>query len=263
MTDDRDLDRLLGLLAEEGQDQPDPVEHPGDGKLSFYHAGRLPPEEAEAVREHLVQCQRCRDLLLRHAEFVGEGGDAGEGLEGVGDFGVEVEWRRVRERLGRVVPPSVADEDAAVLRFLKSWKVAYAMAAILCVLVGVSSYRLAQNRVETGARVMSLSSFGQTRSSMDEILKNAQPVEMPKGARSLMLVLGSSSEDYPKYRAVISDRAGRPQETVEFQERVGKDFSLELPRSRLSSGVYVIDVYGVEGEESDLIDRYSIDLRVL
>ena len=74
MTDepiDPELDRLLGLLAEEERGAPDPAEHPGAATLSSYHARTLPPAEVSRVQEHLVACRQCREQLLEYAQFMG------------------------------------------------------------------------------------------------------------------------------------------------------------------------------------------------
>lgn len=136
MTDDRDLARLLGRLADDGRDRPDPAEHPSNGTLSFYHARKLLPEEEGWVREHLVECKRCRDLLLEYAEFMED--EEEEKPEGVADFGAAADWQRLRgvavvaegaKRVDRAYEPGTPRS------FFRSLKTAYSLAAVLAVAV--------------------------------------------------------------------------------------------------------------------------------
>lgn len=55
-----DLRYLERLLVEEEE----PTEHPSVDKLAEFSSGRLQGKEREALLEHLVRCEECRDLLI-------------------------------------------------------------------------------------------------------------------------------------------------------------------------------------------------------
>lgn len=99
MTDEADdLDRRLARLFEEGRRREDPEDHPAPEKLAAYHAKELPPEEADAIQEHVVQCGLCTELLLDLEGFLKP--EEGSAPEGVTALGTEAGWRKARKAMG-------------------------------------------------------------------------------------------------------------------------------------------------------------------
>src|SRR3954453_356837 len=123
---DPELDRLLGLLAEEERGAPDPAEHPGAAALSSHPARTLPPPPAEVSRVQgiLVACRQCREQLLEYAQFMAPASEEPAG--DVSSFERTAEWRRLKERMGdkatapEPLPVKAADDRRRILRSLRA-----------------------------------------------------------------------------------------------------------------------------------------------
>jgi len=140
VTDDADdLDRRLARLFEEGRRREDPEDHPAPEKLSAYHAKELPPEEADAIQEHVVQCAFCTGLLLDLESFLKPQEE--EAREGVADLGTEAGWRKLREEMGwrerREEPAAEVARLRRRLRVIQRWA-----AVFLVGILGLSAYTL-------------------------------------------------------------------------------------------------------------------------
>jgi hypothetical protein len=86
---------LAGALREierEARHRPDSGEHPTPATLAAYRAGTLGPRAAQAVREHLVVCCDCPELLLDLDLFLAPPADPGEDTR----TETEAAWRRLR-----------------------------------------------------------------------------------------------------------------------------------------------------------------------
>ena len=101
-------------------------EHPAVEVWRDYRAKRLPEEREEALREHLVACDWCQELVLGLARAEQEGGQVAS-LETASD------WRRLRGRLVEEgVLPVVAKRKG--LPMWVGWAAAACFAALLITL---------------------------------------------------------------------------------------------------------------------------------
>lgn len=91
----------LAALIEEIHGQPG--EHPDVERWLAYHRGELPPEDEEALREHVVVCRECFDLVQAVAAFDADpevhADAATPGSGEVRASSTEASWRRLQERL--------------------------------------------------------------------------------------------------------------------------------------------------------------------
>ena len=134
MTDNfDDLDRRLARLFEASR-REGPEEHPAPEKLSAYQANELPPEEADDIQEHLIQCTFCTDLLLNLERFL-EPSEEDSAPKGVVDLGTELGWRKVQTEVGwKELPGEVS-------RLRKHLRVLQAIAAALLIgTMGLAAY---------------------------------------------------------------------------------------------------------------------------
>lgn len=246
MEDAADLDGLLARLAEDRRD--DPEDHPGSERLSAYQAGELSPEEDDEIQEHLANCRLCAGRLQDLQRFL-DPPPEDRPREGVADFETEVEWRRLREKLG--TKPSKARQ------FFGSLKTAYGLAAMLAVTVVVLSVQLGQRN--SGQEVVSLSSNSSTR-GVNSGVEESSEWEIPSEATSIFFVLGTSdSESYSNYRLELSDPQNRIRRFSGVR-KVGDHFNFELPRRRLVSGIYNMQVFGLKNGSEELVDEYRVRL---
>src|SRR3954452_15922531 len=134
---DPELDRLLGLLAEEERGAPDPAEHPGAATLSSYHSRTLPADEVSRVQDHIVACRQCREQLLEYAQFMAPASEEPAG--DVSSFERTAEWRRLKERMGaeaaapEPLPVKAADDRRRILRSLRAFQVLAAALGTLAI----------------------------------------------------------------------------------------------------------------------------------
>ncbi len=132
--DDDELDRRIIRLFEKGHRIKRPEEHPVPEKLSAYQANELPPEEADDIQEHLIQCVFCTDLLLDLECFL-EPSEEDSAREGVFDLGTEAGWRKLQAEIGW------GKSSVEVSRLRRRLRVLQAIAAALLVgTTGLSVY---------------------------------------------------------------------------------------------------------------------------
>lgn len=148
---------LRALAARERRALDD---HPTPETLGAYRAGELPPEEQEALRDHLALCPDCAEMLLDFATF--EQFTPQEESAGLTDSDVGAAWQRMQQRLTpaaettevmEAMPvmaaarepeplpfaPRASEYEPVVLR--RRLRTAYAIAATLAVgVVGLSMW---------------------------------------------------------------------------------------------------------------------------
>jgi len=88
-------------------------EHPTAEVLVAFSEKRLAAAEEEAVRDHLVLCPECRDLLR---DLGGFGAEPPEESPELGDVDMEAAWQGLRSRLGGEGGEGRADARVPVVR---------------------------------------------------------------------------------------------------------------------------------------------------
>jgi hypothetical protein len=259
VTDDADnLDRRLARLFEAG-DREDPEDHPAPEKLSAYQASELPPKEADAIQEHLVQCAFCTDLLLDLQRFL-EPEDEDPAREGVADLGTEAGWRKVREEMGwrgRPAEPAPAHE---VYRLRRTVRGLQALAAVLLVgVVGLSVYSL---RVRQEARRFDPNPVSAlVTSNLGSRGIEPTVIELPEGEETRVLVtLEGSDEEYPEFRADIRRREDRSVLSVPGLRLQDGVFRFTMGSEGLEPGVYDIEVCGLRKGNPVQVGQYTIQI---
>jgi hypothetical protein len=243
--DPNPLDRLLDELAEAGNRQPDPADHPSGERLSAYAARELSTGEELEVQEHLAVCRRCRDLLLDFASFVETPLDGPR--EGVADLTAAAEWRALRERMepdaleprGETKPP---ERDYRPLRSLHLFQT---LAAVLGALViGLTVYAVRAHRGPEILRASDPMSFEVTRS----IGEAEKPIEvhLPCGLRFFTL------PRYESYRLEIRDRDGGLKYSPETNL---SDGIFPLERHALAPGDYEVRLLGLKDHQAEPIGK--------
>lgn len=238
MTDDADeLDRRLARLFEEGRRREDPEDHPAPEKLSAYQAKELPPEEADAIQEHLVQCAFCTDLLLDLASFLEPQEEEGN-REGVADLAAEAGWRKVRAEL-----PPVRTTSASVDRRLPPAWITWvaSAAAVLGLVVGWTSYRKAV-QLET-TPITDLTPTTVISQENQKGPDTTEPTLLKLGRVAAFETL--SDHPYPRYRLIFRDQRGQVQKSVEDSEDDDGKITMFLPNRFLPPGLYKVEVVGL------------------
>ncbi len=252
MTDD-DQDRRLARLFAEGRRREDPEEHPASEKLSAYQARELPPEEADAVLEHLAHCSYCTGRLL-DLERLLEPEEEDRPREGVADLRAEAVWRRVRAKMGW-------GDAIEVSRLRRSLRVFQAVAAVLLAgVVGLSFYSLhvrqKARRFDPNPVSASVPSNLGTRSGVEPTM-----IELPRGTETrVLLTLEGSADEYPEFRADIRRRGGRSFSSVQGLVLQDGVFQLTMDSEGLEPGIYDVEVYGLGKEPPVQVGQYTIQI---
>lgn len=245
--DDKDLDELFAPLREEARD---PGDHPTPEELSAYHAKELSPADDLRVREHVVACRECADLVLDLQALY----DAGrEEPSEVADLEQAAAWRDLREQIPfrtEVIKPPAARTDTRRRGFLAPLRPAWRIAAVFAVTValGVLVY---QRREPAGDQVVTLDPIGSFRSGDPGSIRTASPSD-----NLVLRVVGNS---YTEYQAVVRQE-GREVETL---SGLREDEPLNVPLGDLGSslepGRYEIVLFGHGPEGTrDEIGTYEV-----
>ncbi len=226
-----DLDEMLGFLAEEHRDRPDPEEHPSPETLTAYQANELSKEEDERIQSHLAACRHCTAMLLELEEFL-------QPTEAVGtpaaDFEAAADWRKLRSRLRA-----------------RKRRLTVAMAAALFLAVlGISFYALSR----WPERFKTLEALNSYRSQPESV----ESVELPV---TLLLKLPGNSP-YPEYRADLQDsHSTLVKQFFHLQETPSFDLEVRLGRWALDPGEYRVKLLGVRGQEANQVGEYAFKVK--
>lgn len=98
---DREIAAEARRLAAE-RAAPEGAGHAEPSDLAAYREGRLPEEQAEALRAHLLACRECGDLLLDLDTWAR--GELGSDLPPPSEFEIAAAWKGVRQAAGEVYP---------------------------------------------------------------------------------------------------------------------------------------------------------------
>lgn len=245
--DDKDLDELFAPLREGARD---PGGHPTSAELAAYHAKELSPADDLRVREHIVVCRECADLVLDLQAFY----DAGrEEPSEVTDFEQVAAWRDLREKLPFRADDTLGTPKKAERRrpgFFAPLRSLRGIAAVLAVVAvsGVLAYRL---REPARSQVVTLDPVSSFRSGEKDEGETASPSDD--------LVLRVAGESYKEYQAEIR-REGEVIETLSgLREDEPSNVPIGSPGSSLEPGRYEIVLFGLGSDSPpEEIGTYEI-----
>jgi hypothetical protein len=233
-------------------------EHPTPEQLFAYQEGQLTADEEDAIREHLALCPDCTRMVLELAGVVqGELPEAAPLSER--------EAASLATAIARFAAPRGKERRTyhGALR-----RLALPLAASLAT-VALASLFWARSRpldggAAAGARanvaVRELVPVAQGISPSDR----GQPEPLPPATPAVVLVLDVADQrGFPRYLAVVSDqRGGRVLMTNDALQRspLG-NFTLEIVSPLPGSGLYHIQLWGLDGGRRVSLAEYQVDLR--
>jgi hypothetical protein len=244
--DDKDLEELFAPLRESARN---PVDHPTPEELEAYHAKELSPEEEERIREHLVACRECADLMLDLQSLYAA---ANQPETGVADFEQATAWRDLREKLP-FRPEPIVEPAAPEPRRRAALRPAWGLAALLAIVIlGGLVYRTWWPGTPRGeAQVTTLDPSGSFRSGEPGI-------EIETVPRSNEIVLRVDGPSYPGYVAEIR-QGGREVKTL---TGLREDEPLNVPLGALGSslepGEYEIVLFSLQGDHRKKAGTYQV-----
>ena len=262
-----DFERSLAAWVEERRASG---QHSTVETLDAYRAGRLGPQQREGVREHLVLCRQCFDLLQDLEVFASARRSASRPPAEVADFETAAFWHALRPRL-----ETVAEEPSASRRRPKEpavWRLPAAVAAsVLVTALGFSFWIADRERaLATSERQLAELQVPRPNTRIYDLYLDTsersgesrpQPVEVPPG--SMLILTPQSSQDpgeHSGYAVEILDSAGARAWTGRGFRADPEDgtFTLWLPPDFLPPGEYRVRLLGGDADPSELIEEYVV-----
>jgi hypothetical protein len=247
MSDDRELVlRALRRLAAKMREGQDAAAHPSVEDLVAYHAGELSEPEDRDLRQHLLLCRDCPDLILALDGFSklpnGEGEPAPAGMDSA--------WEAVRRQLAR--EGWFAAGTGKVVRprpfFLLPRNLLAAAAIVLVAGLGLLFLGL-----PAGARprIVAQPQSGAVFEDLGPAVRGPVPrIKISGTAKWFTLVATPEGPPYPEYRVELrtAQAPGRLLWSGPWRPSTGSpDLFLEIPRDFLSPGEYRLDLRGFSG----------------
>lgn len=254
---DERLDAAIREALAEERSAP-PGDHPEPDVLLAYHEGGLSEEEAERIREHLVECEACADVILDYAAFPDLEPPAEE------DRLTPAELRHDRQALEARIG------SGGRSRWSRAEYAALPAAAVFLLAalgLGIWGWQLRGNVAELEATVAELRAPESV-----ELVTLSDPEEGTRGVERIVLQLDTeglvvlslpwTSDGFSRYsidlRSADDEIAVRELE-VEEQDRGG--FAVKLARDLFEPGENVLELYGHREGERVLLARYPVAAR--
>lgn len=253
-------------------------EHPTPETLVVYHAGEIPADEQEDLRNHLALCHDCADLLLdlvSFAEFTPP-----EQTPALADGEVESAWQKFQPRLvaREEALPAVAqlaerrrDVDRSLEYAVVSWqrKLRRAQAIAATLLLGVvglslwagSLYREREkgSQPRASAQINLLSEGDVTRSGGNE-----SESTVPPNAETFFIALhlDPTWKEVGSYEAeILREDASKPSFIVSgLLDREGVCSFYVPSRKDFTPGRYLVDLYGIEEGRREKLARFQLQI---
>ncbi len=267
----------LGVALRDGVSR-----HPSARQLAAYHREELPPEETEALRDHLALCPECSELLLD--------------LAGFGELAASTEAQHWEERKPAVwgsLRSALAAEPARLPRRVAPRRVvsrrrwlSLAAAAALVLAVGTAVWQtldLGRTRQRLAATAEQLERaeerIGELERGAAELAPQlvvpsldlfppgyrrgggTEPIlEIPRHARIFVLQLHiADAGSHTDYRLRILASGGEEVWSGSGLRRTaGGTFRVALPRTLLPSGRYRLELYGAQEPSSQQLAHYDL-----
>jgi len=255
------------------------VDHPQAEELLAYHEGQLGDVRAEQIQAHLALCPDCAGTILDLSNFPGvelrvSGHERTEADQ-------EVDWLAVEERLACELPNSQPEVDFSAERppigspskFPPSSKPTFwpmvVAAVFLATTVGLLAPRLYLVPEPAGKEL------GTPTANVHfaELLPIDEPdtrsgttpqIALPAQASSLVLILALGDfQHHATYQAMIKGGAGGQTWRVQgLTPAKDGSFSINLPRSVLTTGSYGLELAALERGTLIKVARYHFDLEL-
>jgi hypothetical protein len=234
--DDKDLDELFAALR---RDARDPGDHPTPEELSAYHAKELSPADDLRVREHIVACRECADLVLDLQALY----DAGRAeSSSVVDLEQATAWRNLQERMEFEPEKARPLPSRSFFRgFFASTQGGYSVAAaLLAAVCGLTAWNVSLLRERREPRVIPIV---RTFLESGSLRTTGEPPEPPL-VLPAPIILSLPPEETPDqvYRVdFVHEGERHPEHSLEVSAQ-GTELSILLPEGALRPGPYDVKV---------------------
>jgi len=230
--------------------------HPSDGELIAYHEGELSTEERAPLRDHLVECRQCFELLRDLESFSAATRRAPEAPAKLEEAAF---WRTLKPQLAASGPPPG-------LRPVRTWwQVPAAMAATFILTVMGFSGWIASRQVSQHQPRPNVVLYDLVENTSERTGRVNRPLEIMSDDESILILTPDSGLVHGGYQLRILDAEGKLVSVVEGLEKDSRDetFTLRLPPDFLPPGAYRVELYGRGGGgggSEELIADYRIQV---
>ncbi len=236
-------------------------DHPEVESLTDYRAGKLSPEAAERIRDHLTLCRECRGLVLDFGTF------ADVSLDGdrLPTADIDSDWKRLYRHLRSENRPVPA--VAAPLSRSQSSRLAWALAAVLAAaVVGLAIWVqiLRHDLIEVAGPRLNPSVIDLI--ALDNPIRedaSRQQVVFPAVVDQVVLILNPTLQhEFPDYGL---DILTSPEGKLRWSRRelwpgAEGNFTLALPRAFLPVGHYWLELYGIADGERQPLAMFEFEI---
>ena len=245
--------------------------HPSTTVLLAYHAEDLSPQEADVVREHLVECDACLQAVLDMARFEEElvSEDVAEG------GAPEEKWAEFQNLLGasgsevsepEPIPLPPTEIAAAAPPPQRAQSQPFLPLAALCLLcLGLTGLTISQRNALKGHRSPAPTDIVYLTGDDSSATRGASPTSVPltsDAAGTLVVLTSNATTTYSSYRLeALPESAETPLWTVEnLRPLPGGLFQIFLPRQSMPPGTYRLRLYGLEDDDEHPLDLFHLHL---
>ncbi len=224
--------------------------HPAPENLLAFQEGHLEEAESAKIREHLKDCEDCRDELEALESF-------DQPVSGTDiDSAHRESWQAfVARRAATYTTPQASTGSRRISPFLLQ------AASIVFALVGVAALFFAQRGADHGGNLMVVDLIPNGAS----IQRSSEPfveLRVPEAVGSIAFRLQVAGlPAHEAFEIDVTDVEGR---LVFSTDRVVRDpqgrFALELTRDQLPNGKYSAGLWGIDGEQRVRVAEYSFRL---
>ena len=230
-------------------------DHPSAQTLVDLHLGVLPPEEVDAIQEHLIYCRECAQIVLDLVAF-SRPPDSGPAQPAAD---LDHEWDRLQTRLQR-------EERRTDTRPPSRQRFSWPMAASLLVMLGLLGWNLRlREHIEEGRQPradIAMADLAPDERDTERSTEGPDQVRVRPDQKWLLLLLNLGElREFPDYRLELAEPGGRAlwaESGVPRQDDGA--FLLEIPARMLEAKSYEVRLYGLRGGESVSLARYSFEV---
>ena len=255
----KELKTTLGELVDELRQ--DLGAHPDPEELLAYQAGKLSAAAESRLRDHLVLCPVCLELLLDSGCFADP--EFGSGRQ-VSAAEMAAVWQGIRPRAAEAPGARILKGRFPRFPAPTSLRVPYALAAALLIAVvalslWVASLRqtlgeLSRPQLNTPLHDLYPASF--VRSEDDA----ARGLQIPPEAKLVTLILNPTRPPSDAaYRVAIVEPDGTELwSAAGLEANPSGSFTLTVPRRFLDAGEWTLRLYGLADHGPELIEEYPL-----
>lgn len=230
-------------------------QHPLPEQIVAYHERRLPPDEAEEIRAHLVECPDCTTQLLALADlFDDEDGAATD----IAPVELDAAWQRQRERLFPAAPVVPMESR----RERKSWMTAapFALAASLLAVVTLVQWRT-NVRLEQPRANPPLVNL----EPVDSIRRGTEAVpelQLAEDTEWVWVILNPSPDlEAGLYEVEVVGPKDERSAPLKVRAREARDFRFQIPSSAFSMGNNKISLFEIREGQRWLLAEFELGVR--